>query len=263
MSLEIESEGADIIDNNGLVIESDGADIIDNDGLVIEPHEIIHTLFNGSNEFVNLGNNASVSFDWSDTFTYSMWIKGSDLGTVSSEIILGKRLHPTLAAIALYVSGVNPQHLRFLMRATLISAIGVESTGLITLNEWVHVACTNDGSGLASGVEVYVNGVNGKTILHDDLLGNSVTTTGDLCIGSYDANVANFSGGIDEVLITNDAKTQMEILDIFKRGRDYPDYTLVTNKVAHIRMDEVNPPDEVGVNNGTSINMDNTNIIIE
>ena len=48
---------------------------------------------------------------------------------------------------------------------------------------------------------------------------------------------------------------------IYDQGRLDTDYSEITGIISHWKMDALNPRDEIGSNDGTSINMDSSNIL--
>ncbi|MDX9848719.1 MAG: LamG-like jellyroll fold domain-containing protein [Tenuifilaceae bacterium] len=84
--------------------------------------------------------------------------------------------------------------------------LDVKATSAVSLNTWVHLAATYNGS----NVKLYVNGAEVQTATATDYTPGSK----ELYIGKRtDGNASNFAGRIDEVRIWNTARTQTEIAD--------------------------------------------------
>lgn len=86
-------------------------------------------------------------------------------------------------------------------------------TSAVPLNTWSYVALTWDGS----NVKYYINGILDKTAA---LSGARTTNTDSVRIGSYVNGVdgTNFSGSIDEVRISNTARTADQIRQAYEIG---------------------------------------------
>src|SRR3989338_180709 len=111
----------------------------------------------------------------------------------------------------------NPLNLRFNVWYSS-SDIDVYSTNnSFPLNEWVHVAVTWDGTALASGVHMYVNGVETPQRWSGDGAGARQTSS-TLLFGKYSyATVpAHYlNGSLDEVVIYNRALSASEIQELY------------------------------------------------
>ena len=124
----------------------------------------------------------------------------------------------------------------------------------LTIGEWSHVLCTWDGT----DAKIYI----------DDVLRNTWSPTLPYTL-IYDSTVFRlasrgsfyFNGNLDEVSLYNDGLTSTQVTDIYERGRNSPDYSDITGIVSHWKMDSLNPIDQIGSNNGTSINQDSTNLL--
>ena len=87
----------------------------------------------------------------------------------------------------------------------------VETKSSIPLNEWTHVAATYDGSRLAAGMKIYVNGEEQLvTILIDESL-NSTNVKAPLRVGFGPDEDSGFQGLIDEARLYDRALSAAEI----------------------------------------------------
>lgn len=104
--------------------------------------------FDGSDDYVDCGNNASLSFiTTSGTYTFECWIYSSDITGVNRPSLIVKSS-----------SGSNRNVLGF---ANNMIAIGYYdgsswhgASGLFTLNQWIHAVGINEGGNL----KLYLNG---------------------------------------------------------------------------------------------------------
>ena len=89
------------------------------------------------------------------------------------------------------------------------SAASVEMREELKVGEWTHIVATYDGTSIAGGLRLFVNGVDAKpTVLRDELRGNIAGATMELGSRSRDAG---FRGGaIDELSVWRVALTPAE-----------------------------------------------------
>jgi len=88
----------------------------------------------------------------------------------------------------------------------------VETTSGLTLNTFVHVIVTHDGTGTAAGVKIYLDGVSQSLTTNSDTLTLS-TTTGTskfLVIGASTEGTVKFTGQLDDTIIFNFELTPSE-----------------------------------------------------
>ena len=102
------------------------------------------------------------------------------------------------------------------------SSFSINATTDIGLSTgvWYHVCATYDGSGLNTGITVYVNGVTG-TLTRGG--GGSYTAMhnegGDVYIGSLIYNSQFFNGKIDEVAIIPSELSAAQVAAIYNSGK--------------------------------------------
>src|SRR5262249_40492078 len=80
-------------------------------------------------------------------------------------------------------------------------ALRVETERKLEPGRWHHVAVTYDGSRLAAGVKVYIDGAEAKTTTLLDELNQSFQTKEPLRIGSGGGPDGRFNGLVDEVRV--------------------------------------------------------------
>jgi hypothetical protein len=149
-------------------------------------------LHNGS--FVNAGDTAS--FGYMDKFSIALWLRAEEAnGTVIS------RMTPVEEG-----AGYSLQLRNGLLQVNLINrwlddAIRLESRQSLPLNQWCHVTMTYDGSRVARGVQVYVNGQPFEmNIILDRINQTFALPLETLRIGG---GALPFTGAIDDVRIYN------------------------------------------------------------
>lgn len=80
---------------------------------------------------------------------------------------------------------------------------------------WIYIAATYDGSSNASGAKIYINGVPETLTVDYNALSASIQNTQNWLLGDY------VSGTMDEVKISNVARTADEIAESYRAGRDH------------------------------------------
>ena len=92
------------------------------------------------------------------------------------------------------------------------------SNASISDTKWHHVAVVYNGSSLASGFDIIVDGVNEPVVVAFDALTGTTVTNVNLHIGNFDEDCCqhNFIGEIDEVRIWSLDKTENEIRENIK-----------------------------------------------
>jgi hypothetical protein len=138
-------------------------------------------------------------------------------------------------------------------------------SGIISSSTWTHIVGTYDGSSTAAGVNLYKDGVLlSSTDIGSPITGSILTTT-PLVIGQRDTSgIYTFEGNGSNSSIYGKELTALEVTGIYDQGRASDvDYSAIPNVISHWRLNSLNPVDEIGSNNGTSNNMDASNIVCE
>jgi hypothetical protein len=169
--------------------------------------------FDGVDEVVNCGNIAS--FEYNQAFSLECWFKTTHTG--GSIVPIGKRdcsgirngysvaLNPSYSNWIVVIAHDDPANNDIDKRFNLD----------ITPNDgnWHHLVVTYDGSGLASGVNLYVDGSSQSVASVWDNLSGSIITSCPLGIGARNGNVSSnfWVGDLDEVVIYDIELTSGEV----------------------------------------------------
>ena len=150
--------------------------------------------------FIEVGDIANFGFH--DKFTMAAWIyptsaSGSILSRVKERVGGGER------GYGMYLKDGKVQ--ANLVTRWLDDTTRVETAEPLALNRWHHVAATYDGSLLATGVKIYVNGKPVKMHVVVDELNQSFASGEPLRIGVGAGNKNGFQGRIDEVRLYDKA----------------------------------------------------------
>ncbi len=180
--------------------------------------------FTGSPARVDMPLSSTVQFDQFDPFTLSAWIK-PDAVNVNQMIMSNKQGNERGWELSLNTSG----ELQFVFGTSGSRKIELESNTLIQAGVWTHVLVTHDGTGLAAGCNVYINGVlQIVQVIDDDLNATTVSTT-PMSLGRDPGdNNLYFEGNLDSCSIWNDALTASEVQEVWNSG-NVPDLSLHSN----------------------------------
>jgi len=177
-------------------------------------------------------------FGFLDKFTLSAWIKPS--GTHGWTILPPSALRPPPSALRLEPTGSHggtilsrmldePEGEGYsvvldrgkiqvnLVKRWLDDAIRVETAAVVPAEKWTHVAVTYNGSRLAAGVKVYVNGKLAPIKVLLDELNQTFQSKQPLRIGAGGGAGSRFAGAIDELSIHAAALDSGDVEDMATR----------------------------------------------
>ena len=245
--------------NKTLGVTSKGASIVLPSATVFSTKSM---LFDGTNEYVDLGNPASLQITGS--LTLSVWIKT----TSTSGFIIGKEDALPNSSYSLFIgSSMGNNFARFRITSggsyKTIDSVGIDPAD----GQWHHVLGVNDGSNLL----IYIDGV----LRNSNFLGGTIdNSTVNVNIGrrDYPTSEVPFTGNIDEVSIFNSALSFADVTTIYNGG--VPNDLSSLNPISWWRMGEeatFSNPGGVGNwtlvdqgsggNNGTSANMEEADVV--
>ena len=214
--------------------------------------------FDGVDDWINYGN--VLNFSISDSFTASAWIYPTNVSV--TQMILTKRSGTYLGILFIYLSTSKPALWLFNSQG-----VGIDVRGNYTLsdNNWYHISISYDGSGLASGVKIYVDSdLKQNEIVLDTLDGNDFSNSGNFEIGSTLSGSFEFKGKIDESGIWSKVLSETEINLLYNKGvgitftnfsyiPKYSRLNLQEDITSYWKLDDTtgNTIDSFGKNNGT------------
>lgn len=218
------------------------------------------TEFDGEDEYLNLGN--GVSFEYTDSFSYSFWVKPNAVSgakNLYTKYDAGRGIYTYLNS----VSGAGSNILYFFLLNTNSGTLSgrkriTTNTGaIIPPNVWTNIVITYDGSGLGSGINVYKNGVSQTvTVTQDNLQNQTIVNTVDSYLSAFNGISSFFPGGQDEFAIFNSELLAADALAIYGIGQ--PTDLTSLSPVAWYRFEEGMGTTAIdsgsGGNNGTLIN---------
>jgi len=171
-------------------------------------------------DHISVGHNASINFERTDPFTFSLWLK-TNTGVGYPQLI-AKRGDSTLGFTALYIresTGYVGLSIRDL-NENLLSVWEDEVD--VTDNQDHLITVTHDGSSLASGVDLYTDGILRTRVIDVDGLSVSILNTDALvvCANFYTAAYHQWLTGIvSDVRIYDRALDPYEIRALYEQVR--------------------------------------------
>jgi len=171
--------------------------------------------FDGVNEYVKCGNIAN--FNRFDMFSAECWFKTSKVGGQS--LISKCETAGTYRGWELSINYPAARNILFMLCNSQgpSNYICVKSNTLYTYGIWNHVVVTYNGSGLASGVHIYLNGVDTPLTVLADTLTDTTQTTLELNIASRQGTNL-FLGNIDEPIVYTSVLTLAQVLYRYNTG---------------------------------------------
>ena len=172
--------------------------------------------FDGTDDYVSVGNPSELSFERTNPFTLGAWIKtnsttGRPIGKLDSSTngyrgysLFIRNGKPVLQIISTWTS----------------NAIDVEGNTTVADGAWHHIVATYDGSSSANGVKIYVDGKQISTTTNYNSLTGTIVNNINLEIGrGGSGSVLNpFNGQIDDVRIYNYALTEEQVKNLYNEG---------------------------------------------
>jgi hypothetical protein len=183
-------------------------------------------LLDGGNDAITLGS-ATVLDDMS-AFSVSMWLNTKGFGPFGN-------------IVAIKDTSFNTVGWRFLTNTTKSFTFEQEfdggtdlnkstATNIFSLNKWVHVVLTYDGSNNASGVQIYVDGVDQSSGGTSGVGSRESDASATLALGATPAGGGRPSFAIyDDVRVYNRVITASEVQTLFNLGSSKANTSLRTN----------------------------------
>jgi len=214
-------------------------------------------LFNGSDENIDLGTTADIQFDKTNSFSFSCWFyrnTGSGTDYIYSTNTGGNNGQ----GIGIGTDGNERVNFR-LNGGTAGNRINVRTPiSSYTIATWHHLVCTYDGTELASGCHIYIDGVDQVLTNVQDALSGDFAVTNDSKIGSRSDDASYSSSNIDEFSIHNIELSSAQVTSIYNSGTPM-DLTAFAGIIHWYRMGDNDTfgfvTDNVGSLDGAMINM--------
>ena len=229
--------------------------------------------FDGANDNIIVNSNTGLNFGTGD-FTYSLWGK---INTTTSNPAFygGGSGSNNPAANSGYLSiGVHTSQPTGYVGATRcwISGEVFNGTTIITDDNWHNIVLTRT-SGV---VQIYVDGNievmrdSSGNVVSNPTSSNSITNTNGISIGSFRTNANYINGSMSNASIWNAALTLAQVTEIYNEGvpSNLNNHSAYSNLISWWQLGSNSSfntnwtvLDEKGSNNGTSVNMDEVDIV--
>lgn len=231
--------------------------------------DVFSALMNGTDEFIDMDNPAgTLNFGETDTFSLSIWTKTSF--NSSAQAFFSKKVQGGTAQgyeFFIQASTGFPQVL-LVNTGTGSKLISVHAAINITDGNWHNIIMTYDGSSLAAGVQLFVDSIlQSNVVVTDNLTGDFANAAQPFLIGSRDALFLFMNGNLNEPSAWDKVLSQAEVTELYNSGKatDLDAHSAEANLLSWWRMGEMRIgstiPDQKGVNNGTTILMDDSNFV--
>ncbi len=161
--------------------------------------------FDGSDDYVDCGNNDIYNFNENNAFTVSCWIRPAEV-TGRTQGIVGKYLN-TYAASPYQLLLMSTGKIRISIGDGTNFGIIYSPADCLSVNQWSHVASTYDGNTL----RLYIDG---KEVESDDFDYTLNSNTASLKIGTLTTSLGFFKGDIDKVKVYGHALSADDIADM-------------------------------------------------
>jgi len=247
--------------NDGTMTNMSAGDIVVD---APKPHEAHYSMhFDGVNEVVNLGTDVpELNFSWNDSFSICGWsrpMNGTIYFTNLNASYQGWGLQDTSFRLAR--GGTQNR----------VSADGSDVSAEYNSKDWAFVCATYDGSQNASGIKIYVNGIEFPTTIGDDSLNADITSSGKRARlqgvyygSSYVLGTSfGYSAWIKELSLS-------EVQELYNNGvpRDPRTIGITSTLRGYWPLDDRDafptvPDLSVHGNNGTATNMEVTDITLD
>jgi hypothetical protein len=178
------------------------------------------TSFGGS-EYITMGTSVpELDKEWDEAFSIDFWIKTT---TTGRRFLVSKREGSTTYRGYDIQIDIN-EYLWFDLChdaavSEQISVLSADNTGYRDGN-WHHICWTYSGSGLASGVTLYIDAVADTPlfIANDNLTGTIVNTADFMLAYRLDQPADSYIGSMDEVTVHSSELSLSEVQAIFNAG---------------------------------------------
>ena len=185
------------------LVDSASGAVVANRGIEVRPGVIDRSLAFDGTSYFNAGN--AGKFGYFDRFTIGAWVYlpiPNEAARRAGGTIVSKMVDEPQGAgysISLEKGYIHVN----LVRRWLDDAIRVQTNDEIEPGKWHHIVVTYDGSRLASGVAIFVNGISLPLQVNLDWINQSFATLEPepLRIGGGGGSAARFCGQIDDVRI--------------------------------------------------------------
>jgi len=203
----------------------------------------------GSNDFINLGNNPSLNLLATDSFSIVTWVKPDNLTGSPYPMFFDKYSEATGKGFSFCGFGTEGTICLFINSGVSNQYLLVKTQNILPSLIWTQVAVTYNGSKNANGIKIYFNGIEQSVIiLSNSLISNDMINNVSAQIGARNGPNYRLDGSVDETSFWNVVLNQNEIQSLMNNLANPP----LNGLIGYWRFDEgvgTNTTDLSGFNN--------------
>ena len=246
--------------NTGTSSGMTAANLVQSDLIINAPYDSFSLAFDGLSEYIQL-NTSSISF--ANSFSISMWIKPDSVS--GFQMLFGGSGYSGGDGIGHYI--YNNTIWTYVSIGGSATSI-FQSSALLNIGDWTHIIIQRSAN---VKWEMWVDGVlnqsNSSDILTDDL-----TSANSRIARHYTNGTLNFDGCISNTSIYSSSLTAAQVTTLYNEGKPFDLNTFAVTPASWWRLGAVNTfynsttteftvLDEVGTNDGTSVNMEQGDLV--
>ena len=190
--------------------------------------------FNGINQTINFGD--IMDQERTNPFTIQLWVNTN----ATSGTIVGKLQDTGSYRGWEFEQQGTGTFIFYLINDLASNRITIRSNSAINNGSWNHIVVTSSGSSLASGMNIYINGVNdGFTTITNTLTGTTLSSA-NLKIGSRDTTGGYWDGNIDEFAMWNKELNTGQIGWLYQNGTPTTNQQYLFSEGGSLTIDDIN-----------------------
>lgn len=218
--------------------------------------------FNGMDETISLGATTDFDFAFDEAFSLTFWMYMS-VEDVFQNVFSNRSSNSPFIGWNFQITSNNV--LRYTMRnAQGTNELQFDTQQAFVMGQWYYIALVLDGTGSFSGVKVYINSVDSAlTSLVDTLLNTPDYTGITPYIGSLENSLSYMNGYLSNITLFNKALSGIEVAGGANgtKPANLANHSAVGNIISWYQL-SANANDSIGSNNGTLVNMDAANFVL-
>jgi len=165
---------------------------------------------NGTNQTVNCG--AIAGFERTNVFSLEAWIKTTK---TTAQCIVSKMLWSApYTGWRFFLSAGKPY---FNLYGTS-DVLQIHTNDVLSDGNWHHCIATYDGTSLASGVKIYLDGSLKTNIVDNNSITSTILNSASCYVGSRENGGERWLGILDEVVIYDKVLSQVEVTSRYNSG---------------------------------------------
>jgi len=153
--------------------------------------------YDGVNDYGTCGSSPNLNFERTDKFSGSTWVNHGVIN--ADDVLFSRRQVSDDRGYVFYITSGN--RIELVLQSSNGNRIRRAGSTNILANIWYHVAFSYDGTSLASGVRLYVNGVRETETSPQDNLTTTMQATGQFELGNQTINPLLLTGQLADTLI--------------------------------------------------------------